>query len=121
MGTQTGKSTWETVTKGAFLILSVCFVCFHMYTAFFGAFPGVIQKGVHLGFVMALFFLGEIQTRETKLVKRILYLIFLAAGVCGCAYYVIEDVNIQNRLGVITQPDIIFGLLLLVVRSEERR
>ena len=115
MGTQTGKSTWETVTKGAFLILSVCFVCFHMYTAFFGAFPGVIQKGVHLGFVMALFFLGEIQTRETKLVKRILYLIFLAAGVCGCAYYVIEDVNIQNRLGVITQPDIIFGLLLLVV------
>ncbi len=99
----------------AFLVVAVCFVCFHMYTAFFGAFPGVIQKGIHLGFVLALFFIGEIGSEKTGKIMKILSFVMLIGGILGTGYYVLVDEQLQNRLGVVTQPDIIFGLILLVV------
>lgn len=99
----------------AFLVVAVCFVCFHMYTAFFGAFPGVIQKGIHLGFVLALFFISEIGSEKTGKIMKILSFVMLIGGILGTGYYVLVDEQLQNRLGVVTQPDIIFGLILLVV------
>lgn len=99
----------------AFLAVAVCFVCFHMYTAFFGAFPGVIQKGIHLGFVLALFFISEIGSEKSGKVMKVLSFVMLIGGILGTGYYVLVDEQLQNRLGVVTQPDIIFGLILLVV------
>lgn len=98
-----------------FLVVAICFVCFHMYTAFFGAFPGVIQKGIHLGFVLTLFFLGEVASEKTKLPIKLLALVLMVAGILGTGYYVLIDEQLQNRLGVVTQPDIIFGIILLAV------
>ena len=103
------------IAEAAFLIISIAFILFHMYTALFGAFPGVVQKGIHLGFVLVLFFLGEISAKETPIPLRILFGIALVGGVLGCGYYVLVDEQLQNRLGIITQSDIIFGILLLVV------
>lgn len=99
----------------AFLVVAVCFVCFHMYTAFFGAFPGVIQKGIHLGFVLTLFFLGEVASEKTGKVIKLLALVLMMASILSTGYYVLIDEQMQNRLGVVTQPDIIFGIILLLI------
>ena len=115
MDTMNRSSSPLRAVELGFLAVSICFILFHMYTALCGAFPGVVQKGIHLGFVLVLFFLGEISAAKTALPLRILYGLMLIGGILGCGYYVLVDEQLQNRLGVITQPDIIFGILLLVV------
>ena len=115
METTQAKSKATKIAEVAYLIISVCFVCFHMYTAIAGAFPGVIQKGIHLGFVLGLFFLGIVATEDKKPIIKIGAIIMMLASVVGCAYFVLIDEQLQNRLGVITTPDIVFGLILLVV------
>lgn len=109
------KQKIEKAASAAFLVVAIGFVLFHMYTAFFGAFPGVIQKGIHLGLVLVLFFLSEVASAESKPWRKILSLVLLVGGVLGCGYYVLIDEEMQNRLGMITTPDIVFGLILLVV------
>ena len=98
-----------------YLILAVAFVVFHMYTALFGALPGVIQKGIHLGAVLLIFFVGEMASDKHKMWYRVACIILGLAGALGCGYYVYIDNEIQNRLGVITSSDTFFGLMLLVV------
>ncbi len=108
------KSGAAKVFDRIFLVVSVCFVLFHMYTALFGAFPGVIQKGIHLGFVLGLFFLGQLAS-DKGLGWKLFSAVMMVGGVAGCAYYVLVDEEMQNRLGVIKTPDIVFGIILLVV------
>lgn len=88
---------------------------FHMYTALFGAFPGVIQKGIHLGFVLALFFLGEMMVKDASLPRKLFSLVMLVGGILGAGYFVVIDDNMQDRLGLIITPDIVFGLILIAV------
>jgi len=105
------------LTRGAealLLLVAVCFVLFHLYTALRGAFPGVVQKGIHLGAVLALFALSELSARESSMAAKILSVIVLICGVAGCVYYIAVDAALQNRLGVILKPDIVFGLLLML-------
>ena len=109
------KSGVTKFAEAAFLVVSVCFVLFHMYTAFFGAFPGVIQKGIHLGMVLTLFFLSELASEKNGKLTKFLAPIMLVGGVLGTGYYVLIDQEMQNRLGVILTPDIVFGMILLVV------
>ena len=108
------KSGLARIAEMGFLAVAVCFVLFHMYTALVGAFPGVVQKGIHLGFVLVLFALNALAEKKSIFI-RLLMAITLVGGIAGCAYYVIADSDIQGRLGVITQQDTIFGLILLVV------
>ena len=109
------KSGGTRILNALFLIISICFVMFHMYTALFGAFPGVIQKGIHLGFVLALFFLSEMMIKDAGLPRKLFSLVMLVGGVLGTAYYVIIDESMQDRLGLIITPDIVFGLILIAV------
>ncbi|MCQ2554858.1 MAG: hypothetical protein MJ171_04305, partial [Clostridia bacterium] len=115
METLEKKSLLSKVGEKIYVVLAVLFVLFHMYTAFFGAFPGVTQKGIHLGAILLLFFLSEMASDKNKMWYRIFSIIVGIAGVVGCAYYVLIDAEMQNRLGVITKPDTIFGIMLLVV------
>lgn len=109
------KSGGTRTLNALFLIISICFVMFHMYTALFGAFPGVIQKGIHLGFVLALFFLGEMMVKDASLPRKLFSLVMLVGGILGVGYFVVIDDNMQDRLGLIITPDIVFGLILIAV------
>ena len=109
------KSGGTRTLNALFLIISICFVMFHMYTALFGAFPGVIQKGIHLGFVLALFFLGEMMVKDASLPRKLFSLVMLVGGILGAGYFVVIDDNMQDRLGLIITPDIVFGLILIAV------
>ena len=109
------KSGGTRTLNALFLIISICFVMFHMYTALFGAFPGVIQKGIHLGFVLALFFLGEMMVKDASLPRKLFSLVMLVGGILGAGYFVVIDDNMQDRLGLIITPDIVVGLILIAV------
>ena len=109
------KSGGTRTLNALFLIISICFVMFHMYTALFGAFPGVIQKGIHLGFVLALFFLGEMMVKDASLPRKLFSLVMLVGGILGAGYFLVIDDNMQDRLGLIITPDIVFGLILIAV------
>ena len=109
------KSGGTRTLNALFLIISICFVMFHMYTALFGAFPGVIQKGIHLGFVLALFFLGEMMVKDASLPRKLFSLVMLVGGILGAGYFFVIDDNMQDRLGLIITPDIVFGLILIAV------
>ena len=109
------KSGGTRTLNALFLIISICFVMFHMYTALFGAFPGLIQKGIHLGFVLALFFLGEMMVKDASLPRKLFSLVMLVGGILGAGYFVVIDDNMQDRLGLIITPDIVFGLILIAV------
>ena len=38
----------KSALKKVSLILAICFVAFHLYTAAFGTMPGIAQKSIHL-------------------------------------------------------------------------
>lgn len=45
----------KSALKKVSLILAICFVAFHLYTAAFGTMPGIAQKSIHLGFLLVIF------------------------------------------------------------------
>ena len=48
----------KSALKKVSLILAICFVAFHLYTAAFGTMPGIAQKSIHLGFLLVIFYIN---------------------------------------------------------------
>ena len=55
--TETESPKLTGLPKSGFMILSVGLVIFSLYTALFGVFPDIIQRGVHLSVVLSLVYL----------------------------------------------------------------
>jgi TRAP transporter 4TM/12TM fusion protein len=51
------KISWPEVKAAVTRVVAVTMALFHLYTALFGTFDALIQRGVHLGFAMALILL----------------------------------------------------------------
>ena len=75
----------KSALKKVSLILAICFVAFHLYTAAFGTMPGIAQKSIHLGFLLVIFYINAMVDSEKRWSKffSVLWPLF-ALG--GCAY-----------------------------------
>ena len=56
----------KSALKKVSLILAICFVAFHLYTAAFGTMPGIAQKSIHLGFLLVIFYINAMVDSEKR-------------------------------------------------------
>lgn len=95
----------KSALKKVSLILAICFVAFHLYTAAFGTMPGIVQKSIHLGFLLVIFYINAMVDSEKRWEQIFLGIMALFA-LGGCAYITILDENLQLRAGIVYASDI---------------
>ncbi len=110
----------KSALKKVSLILAICFVAFHLYTAAFGTMPGIAQKSVHLGFLLVIFYINAMVDSEKRWEQIFLGIMALFA-LGGCAYITILDENLQLRAGIVYASDILFAILLIIAIFEACR
>ena len=110
----------KSALKKVSLILAICFVAFHLYTAAFGTMPGIAQKSIHLGFLLAIFYINAMVDSEKRWEQIFLGTMALFA-LGGCAYITILDENLQLRAGIVYASDILFAILLIIAIFEACR
>ncbi|MCQ2555298.1 MAG: hypothetical protein MJ171_06570, partial [Clostridia bacterium] len=88
-----------------FSAIAVCFICFHLYTSYFGVLPGNAQKGVHLAFVLAVCFLSDLLNDKKKLWEKITAVISMVMGLTGVLYIVLNYEAMNLRGGIILDID----------------
>lgn len=102
-------------------ILAAIFCVFHCWTAMFGAAAGIGQKAIHLGLVLAIFFLDYLAKDDRKWYCRLSDVFFILASVGSLIYIMSIDSTIDMRSGLIYTYDIFFGVLLMVTLIEATR
>ena len=110
----------KSALKKVSLILAICFVAFHLYTAAFGTMPGIAQKSIHLGFLLVIFYINAMVDSEKRWEQIFLGIMALFA-LGGCAYITIQDENLQLRAGIVYASDILFAILLIIAIFEACR
>ena len=110
----------KSALKKVSLILAICFVAFHLYTAAFGTMPGIAQKSIHLGFLLVIFYINAMVDSEKRWEQIFLGIMALFA-LGGCAYITIMDENLQLRAGIVYASDILFAILLIIAIFEACR
>lgn len=110
----------KSALKKVSLILAICFVAFHLYTATFGTMPGIAQKSIHLGFLLVIFYINAMVDSEKRWEQIFLGIMALFA-LGGCAYITILDENLQLRAGIVYASDILFAILLIIAIFEACR
>ena len=110
----------KSALKKVSLILAICFVAFHLYTAAFGTMPGIAQKSIHLGFLLVIFYINAMVDSEKRWEQIFLGIMALFA-LGGFAYITILDENLQLRAGIVYASDILFAILLIIAIFEACR
>ena len=110
----------KSALKKVSLILAICFVAFHLYTAAFGTMPGIAQKSIHLGFLLVIFYINAMVDSEKRWEQIFLGIMALFA-LGGCAYITILEENLQLRAGIVYASDILFAILLIIAIFEACR
>lgn len=103
----------QKVINKVIAVLSIGFVVFHIYTAAFGVVPGIGQKSIHLGFILLIFYAMEILAAEKTLYKIGWGILFLTS-LAGVGYITLEYEALQSRIGITTNADVVFGILLII-------
>ncbi|MFC3134732.1 TRAP transporter permease, partial [Microbaculum marinum] len=114
--------TW---TQRAIVVVGLAMSCFHLYVAFFGPPDAYIFRSTHLGFAMTLAFLILPGTRRREIEKPGWYdLALLAGGIAVCAYPIVFNQYIINRIYYIDPlytRDFVFGIGMIVLLLEATR
>jgi TRAP transporter 4TM/12TM fusion protein len=107
------QGRWQYLVTGIGVAMSI----FQLYTSYFGAYAPMIQRSVHLGFVVALGFIlyPLIGSRAHSSKLRIVDLLICIIAVLTCVYIVATWKTIIERLGRPTQMDIICGAALIIL------
>ncbi|MGM8366244.1 TRAP transporter permease [Virgibacillus sp. W0181] len=119
------QSITKTV-KVLLVIVAVLLAIFHLYTAYFGTFPGLIQRSVHWGGVLLAIFLLPL-TKLDKLSggKNIFIIIgsvvFVALSAVTSLYLVINYEDILVRIGSYTSVDMVLGIIAVILLLEATR
>lgn len=108
---------------GFIVVVAVAMSLFHLYTGAFGVFTAMIQRGMHLFFVLGLVFLlypfgGKSFSRKLPYYDVLLSILGFTVG----AYIVINYGDIVNREGLPTRAEIVLGIIatLLVLEAARR-
>ncbi|WP_434310136.1 TRAP transporter permease [Hominifimenecus sp. rT4P-3] len=101
--------------------IGILFICFQIYTALFGLLPGVNQRVVHLGFVLALGAIlemekiGKANRKGGWIFQALLGIFFLIAVITTVYGYVVGNTLLSDRAGVYNQTDIIMGVITILL------
>ena len=121
--TQIGNAEMSGKAKIAFATLSTALVIFSLYTAMFGVFPDMIQRGAHISAVIGLvyvrlFGLDSVGGLSWSRIK------FFGLGVIGSAvlgyqFFFYEDV--VSRFGSITNYEMPIAILAIILLLDATR
>lgn len=98
---------------------------FHLYTAFFGVFESIIQRGTHLGFALLLSFAIYKPSKKLNQIKIPWYdIIAMVLVVISFSYFSFNGTDISSRLSYVmplTTWEVIVGILSLILILEGTR
>jgi TRAP transporter 4TM/12TM fusion protein len=111
---------WQKVLISA---IAIAFAGFHIYTAFFGVLDAHLQRAVHLLFVLTLVYLLYPVTRKGRRDKLSPWsLVPIALAFFAIGYLVLGYRTLVTRAGILTQLDMVVGVIgLLLVFEAGRR
>lgn len=102
-------------------LISVTLVGLTLYTAYFGVLPDGLQRSGHLLLVMALVYVGALKSSlqdekgTSALIKRLWMIVALSAGAIVTGHHLVNFDAINDRWGDITDYEIIFAVILVIV------
>ncbi len=105
-------------------LIALAMGLFHLYTAQFGLYPAVVQRGIHLLFGLSLVFLIRPARRKVADPSswwRIADVVFLTMSLVSLVYIVMEYRNLVLRGGAANTTDLILGSLLIIATLEATR
>jgi len=94
--------------------LSLLMVFFHLYTASWGTFPAVQQRGIHLAFGLVLVALYGLKD-SGSLTSKALNIFRIIASTGVIAYLLFNFKNIMERFGIPNVVDVFVGILLVIL------
>ena len=103
--------------------IAISFSVFQLYTAFFGVLDAQLQRAVHLGFALALSYLLYPTSKSwSRSSLHHLHALLAVLGAASPAYIVIMYRELAMRAGLITTPDLVVGVIgvLLVIEATRR-
>ena len=103
--------------------IAISFSVFQLYTAFFGVLDAQLQRAVHLGFALALSYLLYPTCKSwSRSSLHPLDALLAVLGAASPAYIVIMYRELAMRAGMITTPDLVVGVIgvLLVIEATRR-
>ena len=125
--TALASSQLDGLPKIAFAAVSIVLVSFALYTAMFGVFPDMIQRGAHLSAVIALVYLGFFASKDTHVGvfgftwRRFKFSLlgFLGIATAGYQFFLYDDVT--SRYGSITVYEIPIAILAIILLLDATR
>jgi TRAP transporter 4TM/12TM fusion protein len=106
------------------IIFSISLVVFHLYTAAFGAFPDLVQRGIHLGFVLTMTFLIAPPRKQKREENKVpFYDIFLSILAVVSTIYLLVNYKslIWEPLQWLGPIDIFFSVVTVLMILEASR
>lgn len=103
------------------MIIAFLFSGFQLYTAGSGLYFSIIQRSIHLMFVLALTYLIYPIKKGKNNWLRIIDFLLAALGVASMIYIAVNYHGIAIRGGIPNRTDIIFGIIAIIVVIEASR
>ncbi len=104
-------------------VIAAVFCLFHLYTAYFGTFTALLQRGIHLSFALPLIFLCFPAVRRAR--GRIAFALDVGLAMLGAvpAFYLLWNFQrISEEIGNVVVGDTVVGAIttLLVLEASRR-
>jgi len=96
------------------VVVGTCMGLFHLYTAAFGVYTAILQRGIHLGFGLTIGYLIVLRKART-LLDLVTGVVALALGLSSIIYLDVNLYSLVERYGILEPADIVFGIILILV------
>jgi len=116
------KRSFSGSLKAMITVLTVGLALFQLYTAFFGLFPSMQQRSVHMAFVLPLIFLLYPMTKNSPKDRpgAIDWVLALLAAACTIYIFVMYE-DIANRSGMYETYELYLGAAMIALVFEAAR
>jgi TRAP transporter 4TM/12TM fusion protein len=105
-------------------IIAIVWSVFQLYTASFGSLTNLTSRAIHVGFALALTFSLIKIAKNNGILSKIINLVLVVLSLTAGFYIAFADERLSSRIPYvdgITQWDIIFGLIIIVLLLEAAR
>ena len=111
--------------KSGFMLLSVVLVLFSLYTALFGVFPDIIQRGVHLSLVLLLVYIrlygmADQNGRQLSWTKMKFVVLGVIAALAAGYQFLFYD-EVAARYGSMTDWEMPIAILAIILLLDATR
>ena len=103
-------------------LLALAMACFHVYTSATGLLAAMMQRSIHLFFVMTLVFLMYPASKKRENKGPAVYdWIFFVLSIISVGYVIVDNKNFLLRSGLANKTDVVMAIILTVLVLEATR